>query len=52
MANFMNSLEELSNNFQDWIIENQSNPILWVGFLLAGMAVFYVTYNALQREKR
>ena len=51
MRNFLDSLEEISNNFQDWIVENQSNPVLWVGLLVAGMAIFYVTYNALQKEK-
>lgn len=52
MNNIMNSIEEVSDKFQDWIIENQSNPILWVGLLVLGMSVFYMTYNALQREKK
>ena len=51
MKNIMNAIEEASNSFQDWIIENQSNPILWIGLLVAGMAIFFLTYNALQKEK-
>ena len=51
MKEFINSLEEMSDNFQDWIIENQSNPLLWMGFLVLGLAVFFITYSALQKEK-
>ena len=51
MNNLMRSIEDIFNNFQDWIIENQSNPLLWIGLLVAGMAVFFLTYNALQKEK-
>ena len=51
MRGIMSGIEEASNNFQDWIIENQSNPILWVGLLVAGLAVFFLTYSALQKEK-
>ena len=32
-------------------IENQSNPVLWVGLLVLGMGVFFLTYSALQKEK-
>lgn len=51
MENMLNSIEDVTNKFQDWIIENQSNPILWIGLLVVGLAVFFLTYNALQKEK-
>lgn len=44
-------LEKTSASFREWIIQNQSNPILWIGLVLAGLIVFMVTYNALQTEK-
>ena len=51
MENMLNSIEDITNKFQDWIIENQSNPLLWIGFLVLGIAVFFITYSALQKEK-
>lgn len=44
------SLEKFSNSIKEWIIANQSNPILWVGLFVLGLVVFFVTYNALHKD--
>lgn len=51
MYEIMQYLEDLSDKFQDWIIDNQGNPLLWVALLAVGMGVFFMTYNALQKER-
>lgn len=51
MSNIWESLEKASEEVKNWIIAHQSNPLLWVGLFLLGLVVFFVTYNALQREK-
>ena len=38
-------------NFRGWIVENYSNPILWLGLFVFGLFVFEFTYSALQKEK-
>lgn len=51
MEKIWNALQKAADIFKDWIIEHQSNPLLWIGIVLLGMAVFFMTYNALQKEK-
>lgn len=51
MSNIWESLQKGSESIKNWIIAHQSNPLLWVGLFLLGLVVFFVTYNALQREK-
>lgn len=51
MSNIWESLVKASDSVKDWIIDHQGNPLLWVGLFLIGLVVFFITYNALQREK-
>lgn len=44
-------LVEIADSFRDWIIDNQANPLLWIGLFLLGLLIFFATYNALQKEK-
>lgn len=45
------SLEKVMGEFKDFVFRNSSNPAMWLGFFLAGVALFTIVYNALQKEK-
>lgn len=51
VLNLFETLEQLSEKFKGWIIENGANPLLWSGLFLLGLVVFWFTYNALQKNK-
>lgn len=45
------SLEKALKPFREWIQDNYSNPIMWLGLFVLGLLVFQFTYSALQKEK-
>lgn len=51
MSNIWESMQKAADSAKEWIIDHQSDPILWIGLFLLGLLIFFVTYNALQREK-
>lgn len=51
MDSIWKALQDGSDNARNWIIEHQSEPALWIGLFFLGLLVFFVTYNALQKEK-
>lgn len=51
MLNIIDSINKVAESFKGWIIENGSNPILWIGIILGGLAIFGITYNALSKNK-
>ena len=38
-------------NFKNFIIENSRNPILWIALFFGGLLVFFLTFNALNKNK-
>lgn len=38
-------------NFKNFIIENSSNPVLWISLFFGGLLLFFFTYNALNKQK-
>lgn len=44
-------LEEMMEQFKDFIVENHANPLLWIGLFVAGLAIFALTYNALTKHR-
>ncbi len=44
------SINEFVEPFKAWIEENHNNPFMWLAFVLIGIAVFALTYNALSKE--
>lgn len=48
---FYEWLGNLVEPFRNWLIENHSNPFLWVGLFLLGLVIFGVGYNALHKDK-
>jgi len=41
----------IPENLKEFIIDNNSNPILWIGLFFLGLAVFSFTYRALTKNK-
>lgn len=50
MLSIVDSIQKTAENFQDWIVNNGNNPILWIGFFLIGLFIFYITYNVLHKD--
>lgn len=49
ILNIMDSINEVADNFKNWIIDNSTNPLLWVGLFFLGIFVFVATYHALNK---
>lgn len=47
----IDKLNEWVEPVHAWLDANHSNPFLWLGFFLAGLAVFFLTYNALSKNQ-
>lgn len=50
ILNIIDSINKVADNFKEWIIENSTNPLLWVGLFFLGILVFVVTYRSLNKE--
>ena len=46
----LKKLDEWSSKFEEWITDNYSNPILWVGILAFGILLFKVLYDGLNKK--
>ncbi len=51
LLSIWSEMNKMAENFKDWIIEHSTNPLLWISLFLLGLAIFFITYNALQKEK-
>jgi len=45
------TLEEYSNKFRDWIFDNYTNPLLWIGIIVGGFLIFKTVYSVLNPDK-
>ena len=45
-------LEEVSDNFKGWVLNNGTNPFFWVILFFLGLLVFAVTYRALTKHSQ
>lgn len=50
MLGIMESLEKVSDTFKQFILDNQNNPVLWIGLVVLGVALFGFTYSALSKN--
>ena len=46
----VDKLNEVAEPFKNFITEHHNNPLLWLGLFLLGLAVFFLTYSALNRD--
>lgn len=51
MSGIIDWFKSIPENFKNFVIENQHNPIMWIIFFFAGVAIFLLTYSALHRNK-
>lgn len=50
VLSIIDSINEISNNFKEWIIDNSTNPLLWIGLFFLGILVFVITFRALNKQ--
>lgn len=52
LGNIWNWLEQTVGKFKDFVVANYGNPLMWLAFFFIGIAVFYLTYNALTKHNQ
>ena len=50
MLGIMETLEGWVETFRNFIIDHHSNPVLWVGIIGIGIALFGFVYNSLSKN--
>lgn len=50
MLSIVDKLNDFVEPFKDWVINNHNNPFMWLAFVLIGIAIFALTYNALNKN--
>ena len=50
ILNIIDSINDVADNFKEWIINNSNNPLLWIGLFFLGILVFVVAYRALNKQ--
>ena len=50
MENVMETIENWAESFKNFIIDNQSNPVLWIGIFVIGLAIFGFVYSSLSKN--
>ena len=43
-------ISSLAENLKGFIIENGSNPVLWLVLFLGGLLIFWAVYNSLHKN--
>ena len=46
----VDKLNEWMEPIKGWIDANHGNPVFWVGLVIAGVAIFFMTYGALSKN--
>lgn len=52
MLNIVDKLNEFVEPFKAWIDNNHNNPFMWLAFVLIGIAIFAITYSALNKNNQ
>ena len=51
MEYILKGISDIPENFKGFILENSDNAILWICLFFGGLIVFWLTYNALNKNK-
>lgn len=51
MSKIIEVIQNAAESFKNFIIDNGSNPILWIVLFFAGILLFFFTFNALNKHK-
>ncbi len=46
----MSKLSEWSDRLHAWIIDNYTNPVLWIGIVVVGVLFFKIVFGALNKD--
>lgn len=49
VLNIMDTINEVAESFKNWIIDNSTNPLLYIGLFFLGIFIFAATYRALNK---
>ena len=52
ILSIIDKLNDFIEPFNDWIVANHNNPFMWLAFVLIGIAVFAITYSALNKNNQ
>ncbi len=50
MLDIMDTLNDWIQPLKNFIIENHTNPVLWISLVLLGLVIFGFTYNSLSSK--
>lgn len=50
ILSIIDSINQASKDVQGWIVENGSNPILWICLFFIGVLIFFIAYNVLHKD--
>ena len=50
ILNFVDTINEWIEPFKRFVSNNHDNPMMWLGFILIGIAVFSIAFGALHRS--
>lgn len=51
ILSFWNDLEKVMNTFKDWVIKNSTNWVFWLAIFFAGLIIFSLAINALNKDR-
>lgn len=51
MSKIIEAIQNGADSFKNFIVDNGSNPILWVSLFFIGILIFFFTFNALNKHK-
>ena len=51
ISTIIDTLNKWMEPVKAWLDANHNNPVMWVAFFLIGLAVFFFTYNALNKNQ-
>ena len=49
VLNIIDTINKVADSFKEWIIDNSTNPLLYIGLFFLGIFVFTVTYRSLNK---
>lgn len=50
ILNIMDNINEIAEKIKQFIIDNQTNPILWITLFLGGLAIAMWTFKKLNKD--
>ncbi len=52
ILDIIDSINEFIEPARSFVEDNHNNPFMWLAFVLIGIAIFAITYNALNKNNQ